>query len=83
MKTVQERISDDEYSGKYRHVARQSGGKCFAMISYDDYGDIIAEQTYTDDYCRRKKLGKYASSSSSSDSKKSESKKGFFGKLFG
>lgn len=58
-------ISHDEYlEQKYQHVSSTSE-KHFAKICY--HGSTIhPEKTYTDSYCKKNNLGKYANGGSSS-----------------
>lgn len=66
------KISHEEYlSGKYATVSHISGEK-YARIYYNN-GEIIPNQTYSDHYLKKNKLGKYANSESSSSSSKSSS----------
>lgn len=66
-------ISHEEYcSGKYQNVSIISG-KYYARMFYVN-GEINPNATYSDNYLRKNKIGKYAnggSSSSSSESSKS------------
>lgn len=60
-------ISHEEYcSGKYQNVSSISG-KHEARIWYVD-GEIDPNKTYSDNYLRKNKIGKYANNSSSSSS---------------
>lgn len=70
-------ISHEEYlSMKYRNVSHKSG-EHYARITTVD-GEIDAAQTYTDSYCKKNGLGRYANSGSSSkQSRSSSSAKGF------
>lgn len=72
-------ISHEEYlSGKWQSVS-SSSGKHEAKVFYKDDGSID-ECSYTDSYCRKHQLGRYApkaeSSSKSSSSKSSSGKSG-------
>lgn len=70
-------ISHEEYlSMKYSNVSHKSG-EHYARITTVD-GEIDAAQTYTDSYCKKNGLGRYANSGSSSkQSSSSSSAKGF------
>lgn len=61
---------------KYSNVFHKSG-EHYARITTVD-GEIDAAQTYTDSYCKKNGLGRYANSGSSSkQSSSSSSAKGF------
>ena len=65
-------ISHDEYlSGKYQNISSRSG-EHYARIWYIG-NDIDAGKTYTDAYCKKNGLGKYAGGGSSSSSSSSRS----------
>lgn len=74
---------DDVKANKYRHVSGGAGGKLEAKILFKDNGEIDADFSYTDSYCQKHKLGKYANQSGSSS--KTNSGGGSFGggALFG
>ncbi len=79
-------ISHDEYlSGKYRNITSRSG-EHYARVWYIG-NDIDAGKTYSDSYCKKHGLGKYAgggsSSSSSSRSSSRSSSGGGLGSLRG
>ncbi|MBO5880463.1 MAG: hypothetical protein J6Q57_02280 [Paraprevotella sp.] len=66
-------ISHDEYlSGKWQSVS-SSSGKHEAKVFYKDDGSID-ECSYSDSYCRKHQLGRYAPKAASSSSKSSSSK---------
>lgn len=68
-------ISHEEYcSGKYQNVSSISG-KHYARIFYVN-GEINPNATYSDNYLRKNKIGKYANHGSSSSSSRSSSGSG-------
>jgi hypothetical protein len=72
-------ISHDDYvKGKWKSVS-SSSGEHEAKIWLNDDGSIDAEASYSDSYCRKHQLGRYApkadSSSSTSSSSSSHSSK--------
>ena len=77
MKREDVKVSREEAcSGKYKSVSHLNG-ESYATVWYEG-GEINPEMTYTDSSCKKKGLGKYANSGSSSkDSSSSSSAKGF------
>lgn len=72
------RISHEEYlSSKYKDVSHKSG-EHYARITTIN-GKIDAAQTYSDSYCKKNGLGKYANSGSSSKQSSSSSSAKSFG----
>lgn len=68
----EERLPDGEnWLGKYQGCNHYSDGD-YVKVWYEG-NKFSPERTYTDEYCRKSRLGKYANSGSSSSSSKSSS----------
>ena len=66
---------DDVKANKYAHVS--GGSNLTAKIRFKDNGDIDADFSYSDSYCRKHNLGKFANKGASST--KTSSGGSFFG----